>query len=312
MPRSERPPLDESLSFRKLEALLAFLDTGNLARAAERLGTSPVSVHRALHGLEEALRCALFRHEGRQLLPTEAAQVLGEVADEVLRLMAEGVRATRAAGGYSADRLRLGALYSLTIQPVPALLMAMKQRLPALQSELVLGSNAELLRQLGQGGIDAALIGEPEAPGPELLFAPLFQDEIYFAAPLGSRHAAQAEIDLGACADEPFVCLGEGFATQDGFRAAFSQAGCTPQVVMTTGDIFSLVNLVAGGIGCTLLPGRVRELFASKVQLIPLAPAHRVRQTLGLAMLRARERDPTLLALLAACRGTCRAAATPG
>lgn len=147
MARPDRPPLDENLSFRKLEVLLAFLDTGNLARAAERLGISPVSVHRALHGLEDAMRCALFRHEGRQLLPTEAAQVLGEVADEVLRLMAEGVRATRAAGGYSADRLRLGALYSLTIHTVPALLMAMKLRLPALQSELVLGSNAELLRR---------------------------------------------------------------------------------------------------------------------------------------------------------------------
>lgn len=308
---SALPPLDDSLSFRKLQVLLAFLETGNLARAAERLGTSPVSVHRALHGLEEAMRCALFRHEGRVLIPTEAAQVLGEVAGEVLRLMAEGVRATRAAGGYSADRLRLGALYSLTIHTVPALLMAMKLRLPALQSELVLGSNAELLRQLGQGGIDAALIGEPAAPGPELLFAPLFQDEIFFAAPLGSRYAAQAEVDLRDCAQERFVSLGEGFATHDGFQAAFRQAGCSPQIVMTTGDIFSLMNLVAGGIGCTLLPGRVRELFAQKVQLIPLAPSHRMRQTLGLVMLRARERDPTLLALLAACRTAC-TAATPG
>ena len=68
--------VDEEVTFRKLEILLAYMETGNLARAAETLGVSTVSVHRALHSLEEGLRCPLFRHEGRNLLPTEAARVL--------------------------------------------------------------------------------------------------------------------------------------------------------------------------------------------------------------------------------------------
>ena len=46
-----------------------------------------MSVHYALHLLEEGARCALFRHQGRNLVSTEAAHVLGEVAREVLRSM---------------------------------------------------------------------------------------------------------------------------------------------------------------------------------------------------------------------------------
>ena len=65
--------IDEDITFRKLEILLAFMETGNLARAAERLDISTVSVHRALHSLETGMRCALFRHEGRNLHPTDAA-----------------------------------------------------------------------------------------------------------------------------------------------------------------------------------------------------------------------------------------------
>jgi len=53
--------IDEQITLRKLEVLLAFLRTGNLAQAGESLGISAVSVHRALHSLEEAMRCALFR-----------------------------------------------------------------------------------------------------------------------------------------------------------------------------------------------------------------------------------------------------------
>ena len=70
--------IDEDITFRKLEILLAFMETGNLARAAERLDISTVSVHRALHSLETGMRCALFRHEGRNLHPTDAAHALAE------------------------------------------------------------------------------------------------------------------------------------------------------------------------------------------------------------------------------------------
>lgn len=49
--------IDEEFTLKKLEIFLAFMRTGNLARAAAELQTSNVSVHRAIHSLENALRC---------------------------------------------------------------------------------------------------------------------------------------------------------------------------------------------------------------------------------------------------------------
>ncbi|MEF7617494.1 LysR family transcriptional regulator [Aquincola sp. MAHUQ-54] len=295
--------VDEEITFRKLEILLEFMEAGTLARAADRLGISTVSVHRALHSLEASLRCALFRQEGRNLHPTEAAHALADVARDLLQTLSHGIRATREVAGYGADRIRIGSLYSLTIEAVPKLVVGMKVRKPELETELVLGSNLDLLRKLRDGSVDAALMALPEG-APDVESEPLFQDAIHFAAPAGSRYAGMAEIDLGACVDERFVSLTEGFATYDGFVDAFRVAGFTPNVVMKTGDIFSLMNLVSGGLGCTLLPGRVRDVFSQKVQLIPLQPKYLMRQTIGLNFLRTRERDPNLLALLAVCRAS--------
>jgi LysR family malonate utilization transcriptional regulator len=295
------PRIDEEITFRKLEILLAFMESGNLARAAERLGVSPVSVHRALHSLETGTRCTLFRLEGRNLQPNDAAHALAEVAREVLRTMAEGIRSTREIAGYGADRIRIGSLYSLTSGTVPALIMGLKLRKPDIQTELVLGSNNDLLRKLRDGVIDASIMGLPE-DGPDLESQVLFEDDVFFAAPAGSRHAGQCEVDLGACADERFVSLSEGFVTYGGFMEAFKIAGFAPNVVMKTGDIFSLINLVSGGIGCTLLPGRVRTVLPANVQLIPLQAKYLMRQKIAVCFLRARERDPNLLALLAASR----------
>lgn len=293
--------VDEDITFRRLEILLVFMETGNLARAAEKLETSAVSVHRALHALESGLRCALFRHEGRNLHPTDAAQALADVAREVLRTMAAGVRATREVAGYSADRVRIGSLYSLTSRTVPRLIMGLKLRLPALHTELVLGSNADLLQKLRDGAIDVALMAVPEGAA-DVESEPLFEDDIQFAAPAGSPYSKQKAIDLSACASERFVSLSEGFVTYSGFVESFRVAGFTPDVVMETGDIFSLMNLVSGGVGYTLLPGRVRGVLPKNVQLIPLKLKYLMRQTIALNFLRTRERDPNLLALLALCR----------
>jgi LysR family malonate utilization transcriptional regulator len=296
-----RDRISEEITFRKLEVLLAYMRAGNLARAAELLDVSTVSVHRALHSLEEGVRCQLFRHEGRNLNPTDAAQVLAEVAREVLKLMGDGIQATREAGGYSSDRIRIGSLYSLTIATVPRVLIDLKVRKPELQAELVLGSNVDLMLKLKQGEVDAVLAAVPDAE-PDIESIALFEDDIFFAAPVGSKYANLDAVDLSACADERFVSLGEGFVTYNGFVEAFRVARFTPNVVMRVGDIFSLMNLVSGGVGCTLLPGRVRDAFKDKVQLIPLQPQYLMRQTICLSFMRTRERDPNLLAIASVCR----------
>jgi LysR family transcriptional regulator, malonate utilization transcriptional regulator len=72
--------IDEEITFRNLEIILAFMKAGDLTRAAEQLGLSTVSVHRALHSMETGMRCSLFRLEGRNLQPTDAAHALTDAA----------------------------------------------------------------------------------------------------------------------------------------------------------------------------------------------------------------------------------------
>lgn len=293
--------IDEQITFRKLEILLAFMEAGSLGRTGERLGVSTVSVHRALHSLEAGVRCTLFRLEGRNLLPTDAAYVLADVATEALRTMSEGIRSTREIAGYAADRIRIGSLYSLTSRTVPALIRGLKLRKPDIQTELVLASNADLLLKLRDGAIDAALMGEVDGAA-DLESQLLFEDDLFFAVPAFSAYAERQSIDLRECKDERFVSLSDGFVTRERFVDAFSAAGFVPDITITTGDIFSLMNLVGGGIGCTLLPGRVRDVLPRDVRLLEMVPRYHSLQRIVVTFLRARERDPNLLSLVAASR----------
>jgi hypothetical protein len=82
--------IDTDITFRKLEIFLEYMKRANIARTADALNISTVSVHRALHTLEEGIQCPLFTHKGRNLLPLPAANTLAEYAADILALMEKG------------------------------------------------------------------------------------------------------------------------------------------------------------------------------------------------------------------------------
>jgi LysR family malonate utilization transcriptional regulator len=274
----------------------------NLARVSEELGQSVVSVHRALHSLEEGLRCQLFKRVGRGLIPLPAGHALAVHVQRALDEVEQGIRITRETAGINARRLRLGALYSLTLRCIPQLVVGMKLRRPEVDVDLTMGSNRELLEGLHDCRLDAVVLGsQPGYVHEDHIAVPLFDDRLHLAVPADSAYARRTRIDLRDLRHERFICLGEGFATADSFEGAFARAGFLPEVAMTVGDIFSLINLVSGGIGYALLPGRVAA-FSPSVRLIELEEQYAMHQHIQLLIPKSRERDPNLLALAAECR----------
>lgn len=295
--------IDEEVTLRKLEVFLAFMRHGSMSAVADSLGLSTVSVHRALHSLEEGLRCPLFKRDGRALVPLATAHTLSDFAQKTVATCEEGIRRTRQVAGFEATRIRIGSGYSLTVRTIPQLIYGLKSRRPNLDVDLMLGSTRELLEKLGSGELDAAIVVmADEEPDEEFVSLVLFRDPVHFAAPLGSRYAQRKTIDLRNLKGEKFVALNQDFLTVQAMQPLFQEAGFAPNIVMRAGNLFSLANLVAEGIGFGLLPARV-ALFTTQVQLIPLAAPFEHRQTIRLLFPRAREREPNLLALTAECRG---------
>ncbi|TBU99288.1 LysR family transcriptional regulator [Stutzerimonas kirkiae] len=295
--------IDDELTLKKLEIFLAFMRTGNLARAADELETSNVSVHRAIHSLESALRCPLFKHEGRNLIPLESAYVLEERAQKLVRDVLESVRLTREAAGFSAERFKLGALYSLTVRTVPQLIMGLKLRRSELNIELTLGSNVDLFYRLKNMELDAILIAlDDNINDSDCEHLLLFSDDMFLAVPADSPFSGEQEVDLADLRDSTFITLGQGFATHRDSQRVFQQAGFEPKVAMQVNDIFTLLSMVSSGVGYALLPGRIAAVYENRIRLIPMQARYRLQQRIGVVFLKAKERDPNLLALVAECR----------
>ena len=283
------------ITFRKLSIFMTFMEKGNIARTAETLGLSGVSVHRALHTLEENVRCPLFTHKGRNLIALPSAWTLLEYCQEVMQVMERGLDEARKIAGIGQGRLRVGTLYSLT------LIMGMKLRRPDLEMDLTMGSNETLLHMLDDGLLDAILISisESDIDRNTLEVLPLFHDDIFLAAPASATLNTSGPADLRDYKDQKFVSLAEGFATYAGFQEAFHIAGFEPEIVTRVNDIFSMLSLVQAGVGFTLMPGRMKKVYENSVQLLKLAEPYQMQQLIAIVFARNREQDPSLRALAA-------------
>lgn len=288
----------DEITLRKLEIFLAFMREQNLARAAETLDVSSVSVHKAIHSLEAAIGAPLFAHRGRGLRPLASAEVLERHAAGIIDDIQRSVDATRQAAGIAPRVFRLGSLYSLTIELVPRIVNVLQADLPGCDIELVLGSNSSLEDKLAAGEIDAALLCVHEGGGPGAHdVTELFTDELHLVAPADARPPIRQPVDLRNYRDARFVVISQEFATGRDCYRMFEQAGVTPRVALRANDIFSLSGLVRGGVGLALLPARIAALYPDALRFHRVVADQRVQQTIGLCHLGSRREDESLAAL---------------
>lgn len=298
---------DEMITLKKLEVFLTFMKVGTLSEAAEKLQLSSVSVHRAIHSLEEGLKCPLFRQEGRLLTPLPSARVLEERVTQVLNDLQDGITSTREVAGLYSNQFKLGALYSLTISTLPQLIAGLKRRKSDLNIELSLGSNASLLGKLRSFELDVILISaEKTIDDVEYTHLPLFEDELMLAVSCDSPLANKSQIKLEDFQHENFVTLSDGFATSADTKKVFQQAGIQPNIAMELGDIFSLMSMVSGGVGYAILPRRVEHVFDTKIKLLSIENMSDIKQQVVMVCLASRERDPRILNCIVECRNYAR------
>jgi len=293
-----------NITLKKLEIFLVFMSKGNISLAAGELELSTVSVHRALHSLEDDINCPLFIHKGRNLLPMPAAFKFKEYAQEILELADTAIKETYLAAGIEQHRLKIGALYSLTADILPELIMDFKLRKPDTHIDLSMGSNHELLASLESNQLDAVFIEitQDEIDHNRFETLPILTDELFIAGPINSPLLVKQAINLNDLKDQNFIGLNKGFATHHSFQQAFAKVDYTPNITIYVNDIFSLINLVCAGMGYSLLPGRMKTFYKDKLKMVTVEQQNPVIQTIGLVFAKSREYDPNILSLLASSR----------
>ncbi|MCK9894459.1 LysR substrate-binding domain-containing protein [Frankia sp. AgB32] len=237
----------------QLRALVAVADHRHFGRAAAGLHVSQPTLSSAVAALERTLGVQLVERTTRSVLLTgvgeevvrRARGVLGAVDD----LAEVAVRAREPLVG----DIRLGVIPTVAPYLLPRLLPALRDRWPQARLRLREAQTATLLAELRGGALDLALLALPnDEPG--ITEIPLYDEDFVLVTPAGHPLAGGAAVPTAALAGQDLLLLEDGHCFRAQALDVCREAGARERSALRAASLSTIVQMVAGGLGLTLLP----------------------------------------------------------
>ncbi|MFE7115872.1 LysR substrate-binding domain-containing protein [Streptomyces sp. NPDC057654] len=247
--RPRQPSLAQLRAFAAVAEHLHFRD------AAADIGMSQPALSGAVSALEEVLGVQLLERTTRKVLLSSAGERLAARARTVLDAVGALLEEADAARAPFTGPLRLGVIPTVAPYLLPTVLRLVHDAYPALDLQVHEEQTASLLDGLAHGRLDLLLLAVPlGAPGTTEL--PLFDEDFVLVMPHEHWLAGRGDIPREALKELDLLLLDEGHCLRDQALDICREAGRTAGAAVTTSaaGLATLVQLVGGGLGVTLLP----------------------------------------------------------
>lgn len=282
-------------SIAQLRAFVAVAEHLHFRDAAAAIGMSQPALSGAVSALEEALGAQLLERTTRRVLLSPAGERLAVRAKAVLDavgLLLEEAEAVRAP---FTGVLRLGVIPTVAPYLLPTVLRLVHRRYPELDLQVHEEQTSSLLEGLAAGRLDLLLLAVPlGVPGVTEL--PLFDEDFVLVTPEGHDLGGRDDLPREALRELPLLLLDEGHCLRDQALDVCREAGRGDGAPVTTtaAGLATLVQLVAGGMGVTLLPRTAVDVEAGRGGLVTAhfaepAPCRRIALAMRAGAARAEE-----------------------
>jgi DNA-binding transcriptional LysR family regulator len=149
------------VELRELRYFAVLCEELHFGRAAERLHISQSPLSQATAQLERKLGTRLLDRSSRHVRLTPAGAILVEHARRLLRDAEDAVGATRRAGSGETGSVRVAADAATRQAVLPALLLALEERFPALEVEVADAGGDRTVDAVLRGAADVGLMLSP-------------------------------------------------------------------------------------------------------------------------------------------------------
>ncbi|PVZ82028.1 LysR family transcriptional regulator [Serratia sp. S1B] len=257
------------IEIHKLNAFVAVVEESNISKAANRLYMQQPPLTRLIKSLEQELGTVLFKRLPRGVEVTEAGRVLYQEAVSILaHAQAIPKRVQNIAQGLE-GQLHIGFTHSVGLHPfLPTLLRQFREQFPAVTIQLEEESSRDLIDAVLNEKLDLIFLRKPAPLRAELQSVHVLDEPLIVALPsnhpLAEKSGAIRLLDL-----EPYeFVLYRRLAGQDLFDNILAhcyQAGFSPNIVQEAPRLTSSLNLIAAGIGVSIVPASIQDFWNKQI-----------------------------------------------
>ena len=222
-----------------LRTLVAVADNGSFAKAAQAVHRSESAVSLQIANLERETGAKLFRKDGRRMILTDEGLTLLNYARQALDLH-DGVLKQF---DRTPDRgtVRIGMPQDFINTWLPAVLASLARKHPRVHLQTTAGRSPDMVRSLGEGDIDLAMV-YGEAKGPSCLWS----------GSLSMVWIGTQEFAVSRSNPLPLAVFDPPCAFRGAAIGALEGAGMPWTVAFTSPTLASLWGAVGAGLGVTV------------------------------------------------------------
>jgi DNA-binding transcriptional LysR family regulator len=270
------------MELRQLGYFLAVARDRSFTRAAERLHVAQPGISQQVRQLEAELGAELFDRAAKPVRLTPAGRALLPHAQDALDAADAGRDVLHRLRGVMSGRVSLGTIPGIPHFDLAGLLAAFHGKHPHVEMTLREEHPVALLEHLRHNHYDATIVGLSQPEPPDGLRGEVISAEplVLVAAP-DHRLTNRRFAPVTQLRDEPLVTLTPGSALRTHLENACDAAGFPPRIAIETSDVNLLGDLVARGLGVTIVPRSIAEAASARrpLHILAIRPAITQRYT---------------------------------
>jgi LysR family hydrogen peroxide-inducible transcriptional activator len=241
-------------TLKQLQYLTALHIHGHFGRAADACFVTQSTLSAGLRELESLLGVQLVERSRRVVRFTPLGEQVVAKAYDVLREADALAGLTKAAETPLAGELRLGVIPTIAPYLLPRVLPPLRTAYPELRLYLREEMSGPACEALARGMLDVVLLALPWECGPIEAMA-LFDDPFYLVFHPGDMTDPPPQMAPDAIDDTSLLLLEDGHCLRDQGLAACGRPELRADPAHRGTSLVTLVQMVAGRLGQTLVPG---------------------------------------------------------
>ncbi|WP_439562938.1 LysR family transcriptional regulator [Roseinatronobacter sp.] len=258
---------------RQLRTLLAIVQHGGFAKAAEVVHITPSAVSQQVQALEQELDVTLFERSSRPPSLTPQGLQVVEMATNILRMVTE--TRTDLSGNQVNGTLFLGSVRTSALGVLPRAIMKMRTTYPQLKINLRVGNSSSLIAEVAAGRLDAAVVAENMSIPQLIRWSPFLREPLWVVAPKDLA----SDDPVAMLRTLPFVRFQSPVPLAGLIDTELARLQIATQDIAEMDSIASIINCVAEGMGISIVPDiALREPDAENLIYRPFGQPQVYRQ----------------------------------
>ncbi|MDF3812444.1 MULTISPECIES: LysR family transcriptional regulator [Rhodopseudomonas] len=247
---------------RQIKAFLAIAEELHFRKAADKLGLTQPALSLAMKTLEEEIGVELLLRDRHQTRLTYAGEVFRAEITEMLACAEQASERVRRASTGIISQLKIGFISTATTADfLPRLISEFRAVHPGVALSLQNSVTIDLLTMIKAGTLDIAFIRLPLIMPHDVEMASVYTERHALLVPADNPLARQEAIRSRDLQGSPFIMYARRNAPgyHDLIMRSLNSNAIHPLIVQEVGEMYTMVALVAAGIGIAVAPISTRN-----------------------------------------------------